>query len=40
MDKIKELKKEIDFLYLYPQASMNVIRRKEKELEDLKGDLK
>ena len=38
MDKETELKKEIDFLYLYPPASMSVISRKEAQLNKINGD--
>lgn len=33
--KIEDLRREIDYLYLYPPASMSVIERREKELESL-----
>ena len=38
--EIERLRKEIDFLYLYPSASMSRIERKEKELECLIKELK
>ena len=33
-NRINELQKEIDFLYLYPPASMTVIKRKEEQLSE------
>lgn len=39
-DEIRELEREIDFLFMYPQGSMSVIQRKQKELKLLKSELK
>lgn len=37
---IKQIEDEINFLYMYPQGSMNKIRRLEKELQEIKDGLK
>lgn len=37
-EKIRKLKQELAFMYLYPPANSRLIEKKEKELEDAKNE--